>query len=291
MKLAIVFIAMVALAAMSAPVDDVPDPVAVLGGRAIPRSAVEKRLIRELGGESRSARPAEFDLQVRGIVEEYCFKALLDEDLSNAGIVANEKTAIDYVESKKADPETKSKLRSLTGDKEFQYKAAVHMLLDHLYPGALDVGEMEISDYYNYNRSMFRIPENTSVGIIAARVDEPRAREKMEDALAQLRQKVDFARIAEEMSHDGMPDPGPEELGEIRKLAKSLRPGERTDIVTCGPWLLILKLENVQKAGYVPLDQVRGTVMESVTALKEKNCLERHLKRRIEEVGLEMCRK
>ena len=171
---------------------------------------------------------------------------------------------------------------------------AIKKWIDEKESEDITVTDAEAEKFYRENQDRFKRPESVTASHILITpddIDEEKAKEmsdedrkkleaelkaaarkKAEEVLAKLKQGGDFAKLAAEYSscpskdHGG--DLGTFEKGkmadEFEKAAFALEPGNISDVVETEYGFHIIKVTDKLKPGFIPFDEVKGSLLEGL---------------------------
>jgi peptidyl-prolyl cis-trans isomerase C len=161
---------------------------------------------------------------------------------------------------------------------------AAKMYLDRIRVDASDVSDRELQRFYDENERRLTLPEQVRVRHIllkwkplGTQDDRAAIREQMQPILERARAGEDFAALAREFSEDSGTRQNGGDTGLFMRgtmvppfedTAFSLKPGEISDPVDTVFGVHILKLEERQEGGLMPLDEVREQLRDYVREQK-----------------------
>ena len=146
----------------------------------------------------------------------------------------------------------------------------------------IDLTDERLAQYYEDHKEEFRQDEQVRARHIlfkvaqqAAAEDEAKVRAEVEAALQRIRAGEDFAEVARQTSQDPSSTQQGGDLGfftrgamvkSFEDVAFALRPGEVSDPVRTEFGYHLIKVEEVQEAGYRPLEAVREELRGRLSA-------------------------
>jgi peptidyl-prolyl cis-trans isomerase D len=151
----------------------------------------------------------------------------------------------------------------------------------------IDVSEQALEDYYDANKDRYLQDERRRARhiLILSGDDEAAAEEKARTALERVRSGEDFAEVAAEMSEDGGTSA---QGGDLGSLTLSQLPGDLGSAIfsmeegeVAGPvqsefGFHVIRLDEIEDQGPLPLDQVRGQLL---TELRAQEADDRYLEK------------
>jgi hypothetical protein len=147
--------------------------------------------------------------------------------------------------------------------------------------------EAEIARFYKTEGRNFRRPEMVQAAHIVRHVDggqtEEEARAGIEAALADLQRGEPFAAVVERYSDckDNGGDlgffPRGQMVDEIDSVVFAMKPGQRSPVFRSPFGFRIAEVRARQPEGVAPLAEVRNTIAEFLTAMKERDAFRRVL--------------
>ena len=167
------------------------------------------------------------------------------------------------------------------------------MLSSQLYverevTSAVSVSDQAVHDFYAANRDKFVRPEQLSARHILIKLDpaadtvqRARARQRIDEILAEARKGADFAALAEKYSEDVTAASGGS-LGRFPRgrmvkafedAAFALQPGELSGVVESPFGYHVIKLESREPGGPVPEAEVSGRVREYLLAVQRQRAV------------------
>lgn len=177
-------------------------------------------------------------------------------------------------------------------------------VISHEVAPKIQITQKETADYYNQHKSELEQPESVdlseilvSTGSASVNVDpnappppEDQAKvaaadDKAKQVLAEIKGGAKFEDVARKSSDGPTADTGGE-LGEFKRgtLAKELedltfkmKPGDVSDVIRTRQGFVILKVNQHNQAGAVPLKQVEGRIQEAIYYEKLQPALRTYL--------------
>ena len=140
------------------------------------------------------------------------------------------------------------------------------------------ISPYKIESYYNLHQDDFKVGDQVKLRMIVltkASSDDPTARQKAEDILAQIKKGTSFAQLASVYSQDPVQQ-GSDwmETSVLRKeladAAATLKPGQTSDVIETSDDCYILRLEDKRPAHVRPLNEVRDSIQTTLRAQQQK---------------------
>jgi peptidyl-prolyl cis-trans isomerase D len=162
-----------------------------------------------------------------------------------------------------------------------QVRVAYVVITPESFAAQLQITDERLAQYYEEHREEFRQEEQVRARHIlfklpqqAAAEEEAKVRAEAEAIVKRLQAGEDFAAVASQVSQDPSSAQQGGDLGFFRRgemvksfedVAFALRPGEVSDPVRTDFGYHLIKVEEVQEAGYRPLDAVRDELRVRLT--------------------------
>ena len=264
--------------------------VAHVNGKRILRSELDnqtERLFMQYADKIPPNQQAQVKASLqKNALENLINQQLLTEEADKEGIKADEQDVEDqFAEIAKqfsSPEELKSALASMGTNeedflKEVEQDLTIQALLQEKVTDLKRVTDEEVEEYYKNNPDSFRRPEQLKAShilISAAPNDNPEERAekrlKLSALLGEIENGADFAKLAQENSSCGSAKQGGD-LGYFHKgkmvpafedAAFQLNVGDVSDIIETQFGFHLIKLTDRQEAQAVPLEQVKGNVMD-----------------------------
>lgn len=175
----------------------------------------------------------------------------------------------------KAEGLTLEQVRRSIGD-----RLAVGRILSRQVRATIIVSEDELLKYYESNPEKYQRKPEADIRLILVAVrpgrNDAQARERAAEALAKIREGVDFAEVARQYSDSPTRDRGGQ-LGvvhkgdlapEIEQQAFGLPPGGVSPTVRTGAGWNIIKVERARVEGLAPYAEVRDAIREEIFGQK-----------------------
>ena len=171
--------------------------------------------------------------------------------------------------------------------REIEIRLRIDRLLGRLTAKLSPPRNKEITEYYKKHRENFYFPEMVHAAHIVKNVDEvtdeATALAAIRHAQQELQQGVSFEEVADK--HSDCPGRGGD-LGffprgqmveEFESVVFSMKPGEVSDIFRSPFGFHIAKVYEIRPEGYLPLQEVRAQIEETLYAEKRRRVVEQYL--------------
>lgn len=238
------------------------------------------------------------------------FARVSDQELKDRFIFDNKEINLEYVAVSATDFEdqvtiTDEALHAFFEENKNAYKTPPQIKLKYLvFPFADDtvkISDQEIDNYYQQNITQFNLPEKRQARHILVRTSATDSaeiienkRKQAESILEMVRKNMDFATLAKEYSEDGSAvnggDLGYFSRGQMVKpfedAAFALSVGEVSDVIRSEFGFHVIKLEAVQPARIVPLEDARPEIEATLRAQKGKDAVFKEANQAYEDIIL-----
>lgn len=268
-------------------VEPLPDVVARVNGEAISKGDLEEAVTQL---QTRAGQPIPTDRRdtiVRAILDQLiAFRLLRQETTSRNVAVPDEEIEARIAEIKSQFKSEEAFAQVLAEEKltvdGLRTNLREGMLIDRMIATEVDaraaVTPQQVEAFYTGNPGEFQRGERVRASHILVRVapdadaaTKEQARAKIADLLTQTRAGGDFAALARQHSED--PGTGPaggdlgffergQMVGPFEEAAFALMPGQTSEIVETQFGLHIIRVDEKQTAGTVPLSDVRARIEE-----------------------------
>jgi Parvulin-like peptidyl-prolyl isomerase len=171
--------------------------------------------------------------------------------------------------------------------REIEIQLRIDRLLGRLTAKLSPPRNKEVTEYYKKHRENFYFPEMVHAAHIVKNVDEvtdeATALAAIRQAQQELQQGVSFEEVADK--HSDCPGRGGD-LGffprgqmveEFEFVVFSMKPGEVSDIFRSPFGFHIAKVYEIRPEGYLPLQEVRAQIEETLYAEKRRRVVEQYL--------------
>lgn len=249
---------------------------------------------------------SDFESNVRTQLLQDRFRAILTdgltvapEDIQQEFRERNDKVKLDYVLIKATDlastiNPTDQELAAFFAKNASRYRlperrSASYALLDESQiRDRAKVGDAEVQDYYKTHLSDYKVADRVHVEQILFKTigktdaETAEIQKKAQDVLRQAKSGANFEDLAKQNSDDASKDKGGDlgwivrgqTLPEFEKVAFTLQPGSVSDLVKAPYGFQIIKVLEHQPAHTEPLDQVRLTILSTLSDEKIANVTE-----------------
>jgi len=143
---------------------------------------------------------------------------------------------------------------------------------------SLIISPYKIETYYRLHQDDFKVGDQVKLRMIVltkSAPDDPDARKKADDILAQIKQGSSFAQLASVYSQD------PEQHGsdwmetsvlrkELADAVATLKPGQTSGVIETSDDCYILRLEDKRPAHVRPLNEVRDSIQQTLRGQEQK---------------------
>jgi len=287
---------------------EVSDPVVVtIDGMNITESQVEAQIKPEFdrmaakAGQLPPAFAEQYKKQLRqAATERLVVEQLLDEEIKEANINVTEQEVtgkIEQIAARQQPPLSleELKMRAAASGKDFnELRQDIHRglayekLFQAQWEGKIDVTESDANNYYSGNTKEFETPEQVKASHILIASDtsdtsidpndaKAKARSKVEQLLAQLKDGADFAELAKANSTCPSASKGGDlgffskgdMVAPFEKAAFALEPGQFSDIVETKFGYHIIKVTDHKDAGTIAFEQAKDDIIDKLTKRKK----------------------
>jgi hypothetical protein len=231
-----------------------PDPVAMVDGRAITRAEAVALVERRVGRREVPAR--EIRLVVRQALEDESCRIAVRRKLAEAGIGVGEAETLDfYRKHLKEIPAglpvpTPEDMQKAAADPDNQLRVAVRFYIEKIAPDRLRIADADVEDFYRQHQEMFRLPAQYETTTIRTR-RTPAGKAAIERAADDLRQGENWGAVAGRV---GDPPAGAVPADIVRRVAAGLKPGEVSAAIELPGEYLLVRLDRASPESYVPLE-------------------------------------
>jgi peptidyl-prolyl cis-trans isomerase C len=268
-------------------VEPLPDVVASVNGEAISKGDLEEAMTQLQARAGQPIPPDQRDTIVRAILDQLIAYRLLRQESTSRNVAvpdADLETRIAEIRSQFKSEEVfvqvlaEQKLTPETLRANLREGMQIDLMIDAEVSARAAVTPQQVEAFYTGNPGEFQRGERIRASHILVRVapdaDAPakeQARTKAADLLTQVRAGGDFAALAKQHSDDTGSGAGGGDLGffergqmvgPFEEAAFALMPGQTSEVVETPFGLHIIRLDEKQAAGAVPLSEVRPQIEE-----------------------------
>jgi peptidyl-prolyl cis-trans isomerase C len=268
-------------------VEPLPDVVARVNGETISRDDLESAMVELQQRAGQQVPPDQRDKVVRAVLDQLIAYRLLKQE-SAARKIEVAQTEVDArIDELKSQFKSEEVFIQVLGEQkvtldELRTNIREGMQIDRMVDTEINtratVTPEQVEAFYTANPTEFQRGERIRASHILVRVapdaDAPakeQARTKIDDLLKQARGGADFAALAKQHSDD--PGSGPtggdlgyfergQMVGPFEDAAFALTPGQTSEVIETQFGFHIIKLDDRQAAGPVPLSDVRPQIEE-----------------------------
>jgi peptidyl-prolyl cis-trans isomerase C len=268
-------------------VEPLPDVVARVNGEAISKGDLEEAMTQV---QARAGQPIPADQRdkiVRAILDQLISFRLLRQESTSRNVAVPDsdlEARITEIKSQFKSDEAftqvlaEQKLTPETLRANLREGMQIDQMIDAEVNARAAVTPEQVEAFYTGNPGEFQRAERIRASHILVRIapdadaaTKEQARTKVADLLTQVRAGGDFAALAKQHSDDPGSGPGGGDLGffergqmvgPFEEAAFGLMPGQTSEAIETQFGLHIIRLEEKQAAGAVPLSEVRPQIEE-----------------------------
>jgi peptidyl-prolyl cis-trans isomerase C len=268
-------------------VEPLPDVVARVNGEAISKGDLEEAMTQV---QARAGQPIPADQRdkiVRAILDQLISFRLLRQESTSRNVAVPDsdlEARITEIKSQFKSDEAftqvlaEQKLTPETLRANLREGMQIDQMIDAEVNARAAVTPEQVEAFYTGNPGEFQRAERIRASHILVRIapdadaaTKEQARTKVADLLTQVRAGGDFAALAKQHSDDPGSGPGGGDLGffergqmvgPFEEAAFGLMPGQTSEVIETQFGLHIIRLEEKQAAGAVPLSEVRPQIEE-----------------------------
>ena len=268
-------------------VEPLPDVVATVNGEAISKGDLDEAMTQLQARAGQPIPPDQRDTIVRAILDQLIAFRLLRQESTSRNVAVPEtdlETRIAEIKSQFKSEEAfaqvlaEQKLTPETLRANLREGMQIDLMIEAEVSARAAVTPEQVEAFYTGNPGEFQRAERVRARHILVRVapdaDAPtkeQARTKAADLLTQVRAGGDFAGLATQHSDDTGTGPGGGDLGffergqmvgPFEEAAFALMPGQTSEVVETPFGLHIIRLDEKQAAGAIPLSEIRPQIEE-----------------------------